>query len=449
MGAMRREQGGKAPAPGGDEGSIDTLILLDRTVDIVTPMCTQLTYEGLLDEILGLSFGQIRTSTSTASGTAPTPTDTNTSANANRKVSGLTSADPVFYETRDLFYLSARKWLNESLKSIQQFRDAGMTGADISQLKGFVAELRDKFARIPLHTALVEQLGGGVRTPTFTARQKIEAGLLDQQEEVQGIEDAIANGDTLLHVLRMLCLYCAVHGGVPRRRWDQIRRDLLNSYGHEHLSTLRSLAIAGLVHRNDPSSSSSSSTSEQHQFTHTSAVIKDWGVVKSAFSLLMLEGDAVDQENPSDIHFTYAGYAPLSVRIVQAAVSTVGVGSNSTGGSRGWSSQHAAMSAVPGPQFEVLQTVDDKGRPIEQPDKGGGATKTTTTVETTTKRRTVMVMFIGGVTYAEVAALRFLSRKGIVDCDFVIGTTKMVNGNSLMASLLPLSAPSSPAAADV
>ena len=34
--------------------AIDTLILLDRTVDLVTPLSTQLTYEGLIDEIYGI-----------------------------------------------------------------------------------------------------------------------------------------------------------------------------------------------------------------------------------------------------------------------------------------------------------------------------------------------------------------------------------------------------------
>jgi hypothetical protein len=38
-------------------GSIDSIIILDRQVDMVTPMCTQLTYEGLLDEIFGIKHG--------------------------------------------------------------------------------------------------------------------------------------------------------------------------------------------------------------------------------------------------------------------------------------------------------------------------------------------------------------------------------------------------------
>ena len=38
---------------------IDNLLLLDRMVDPVTPLMTQLTYEGLIDELFGISKGRI------------------------------------------------------------------------------------------------------------------------------------------------------------------------------------------------------------------------------------------------------------------------------------------------------------------------------------------------------------------------------------------------------
>jgi len=38
----------------GDKGSIDQLILLDRSIDLLTPLATQLTYEGLIDEFFGI-----------------------------------------------------------------------------------------------------------------------------------------------------------------------------------------------------------------------------------------------------------------------------------------------------------------------------------------------------------------------------------------------------------
>jgi len=420
MSRMRKELGRAAPAPGGLDGGIDTLIVLDRSVDMVTPMCTQLTYEGLLDEILGLHYGQIRTAIDQsmgigggAAGTGAAPSPSSSIAGGDRKVSGLTSADPVFHATRDLFYVGARKWLNETLRSIQQFKDVGMAGADISQLKGFVAELKGKFARIPLHTSLTEQLGEALRSPSFAARQRIEAALLDEQDDFAAIEDVIAQGENFLPLLRLLCLYCAIHGGIPKKNWDTLRRDLVNTYGHEQLVTLRTLGKAGLLQRRDGKRSGT------------------FSVVASAFKLLMQEGETIDEEDPKDIHFTYAGYAPLSVRLVQQALRPGGWSGT------GSAAVEAAMTALPGPQFELLQTVDDKGRPIEKRDKGSISNGVGSSSTRAKNKRTVMVAFIGGVTLAEISALRFLSRKEMVDCEFIIATTKIINGSSLLGSLLP------------
>lgn len=40
--------------------SFDSLIIIDRSTDLVTPMLTQLTYEGLLDELFGIKNGAFR-----------------------------------------------------------------------------------------------------------------------------------------------------------------------------------------------------------------------------------------------------------------------------------------------------------------------------------------------------------------------------------------------------
>jgi len=50
MTRMQQEDADKSrPAP-----EIDSLILLDRRVDMVTPMVTPLTFEALVDEIMGI-----------------------------------------------------------------------------------------------------------------------------------------------------------------------------------------------------------------------------------------------------------------------------------------------------------------------------------------------------------------------------------------------------------
>jgi len=52
------------------------------------------------------------------------------------------------------------------------------------------------------------------------------------------------------------------------------------------------------------------------------------------------------------------------------------------------------------------------------------------------ERQQVLVFFIGGCTYTEVAALRFLSQKEESTFDFIIATTKMINGNSFIKSTM-------------
>lgn len=52
------------------------------------------------------------------------------------------------------------------------------------------------------------------------------------------------------------------------------------------------------------------------------------------------------------------------------------------------------------------------------------------------KRKRVMVYFVGGMTYSEVAAVRFLNRvfKGF---KFIVATTQIINGNSAIKMLRP------------
>ena len=52
---MRREMGG---ADAQVTPQIDELIIIDRSIDMITPLLTQLTYEGLIDELVGISYSK-------------------------------------------------------------------------------------------------------------------------------------------------------------------------------------------------------------------------------------------------------------------------------------------------------------------------------------------------------------------------------------------------------
>merc|ERR1712142_1050918 len=47
-----------------------------------------------------------------------------------------------------------------------------------------------------------------------------------------------------------------------------------------------------------------------------------------------------------------------------------------------------------------------------------------------------LVLFLGGCTFAEVSALRFLSQQEEANTEFMVATTSVINGNSFIKSLM-------------
>ncbi|XP_072066778.1 vacuolar protein-sorting-associated protein 33 homolog, partial [Arachis hypogaea] len=52
------------------------------------------------------------------------------------------------------------------------------------------------------------------------------------------------------------------------------------------------------------------------------------------------------------------------------------------------------------------------------------------------RRALVLVVFVGGVTFAEISALRFLCSQEGMAYDLIIATTKIVNGQTLVETFM-------------
>lgn len=108
-------------------------------------------------------------------------------------------------------------------------------------------------------------------------------------------------------------------------------------------------------------------------------------------------------------------YAPISIRLVQQAVSGQ------------WLGLDDALRMLPGPLFEVKQAASAQpAAPTLGAEQGASEEEKPIT----------LVVFVGGCTCAEVAALRWLSRRPGVSQRFVILTTHMCTGSSLIGGLI-------------
>jgi len=130
----------------------------------------------------------------------------------------------------------------------------------------------------------------------------------------------------------------------------------------------------------------------------------------------------------------YSGYAPLSIRIVQCILQKQHLQNLHktplplTPSSTGWAGFEDILKSAKGPTFNIAQkATDEKAAKAKSALVGTGGWKT------------VFIMFVGGITFTEVAALRFIGRKMAeagLRKKIVICTTGVVSGRSVMEGVI-------------
>lgn len=59
------------------------------------------------------------------------------------------------------------------------------------------------------------------------------------------MQELICEGEPLQNVLRLMVLATLTAGGIPKKYFDPLRREVLHTYGHENIVTLSQLQEAG------------------------------------------------------------------------------------------------------------------------------------------------------------------------------------------------------------
>ncbi len=438
--------------------TVESVIIIDREVDLVTPLLTQLTYEGLIDEVFGIQNNQTDVdstivgappqgaaqggaqSTSTAAAAVSAPT-------RNRRIQ-LDSSDKLFDQLRDTNFAIVGSLLNKVARRLQSDYDSRHQSRTTAELKEFVQKLpgyQTEQASLKIHTGLAEEIMKYTRTDQFSSLLEVQQNLAagaDPSTQFEAIEELIARDTTLSDVLRLLCIYSCISGGIKTKEYDHFRRLILQGYGYQHILTLQNLErLQMFLSRSSPLASmspmagSASATGSKTNYTY----------LRKQLRLIV---DEVNEHDPNDVAYVYSGYAPLSIRLVQCILQkqyllTITKGNGGTGGTQGWRGFDEAARHARGQTFDELQKGEDKAVKARALLSGNGGQKT------------VFVVFVGGITFSEVAALRFIAKKeeGVHpsltwSCsranrrcltarrNIVICTTSIISGNKMMAAAM-------------
>jgi len=383
---MRREQGADAPAEL-KSPEIDSLVILDRDCDLITPLLTQLTYEGLIDEVMGLKNTYVDLD--------PAMVGAENGPPGRKRPHPLNSNDPLYTDIRDLNFAVLNSILKEKAKSLQDNYDARHQAHTVNQIKDFVKKLNTletEKQSLRIHINIAEKISGVTQESNFMRRLQAENELVQGNGADDYIDECIYRQLPLLKVLRLLCLSSLTQNGISSRRFDPIRREILHSYGYPAIFTLFNLERVGLLKRNGAASACNNG---------------NWGRTKGNMKLM----EDTDDARPTDVSYVFSGMAPLSVRLVQMAQ---GVGPFAAKRPK-WGSMDDTLPG--GPSVEVTQELRASASGRKE-----------------SKKKVTLVYFLGGATFAEIAALRFMSQKD-EERTYVAATTKLVNGDTLLESV--------------
>ena len=370
---MKKEACGQEP---GIRSQIDTLVIIDRAVDLISPLPTQLTYEGLVDEMFGIQCASVSL------------------LEPEKKVITLSSQEELYQELRGLNFNAVGPTLSRKAKHISAQVAEKNEARTVRELKQFVDKLpgmQTAKQSLTTHTSLAEMVKERIDSEEFLAVLELEQRILTGAGEggryLEEIEDlACSNTVPVSRLLRLICLQSVVCGGLKQKVLESYKRLLLEEYGYDLLLSLDRLSEASLL---SPSVSSKRS--------NYSVLSKRLGIIK----------DNVDEQSPHDIAYVHSVYGPLSVRLVMNCLTP------------GWRNIRDVLDMLPGPSFEDTQQVSKQNASRSKKED----------------KKVVLVFFVGGATMAEVAALRFLTQQEESNVEYITATTSIITGTSFIESL--------------
>ncbi|XP_034140432.1 vacuolar protein sorting-associated protein 33A isoform X2 [Drosophila guanche] len=389
----------------GDRGAIDQLILLDRGIDLLSPLATQLTYEGLIDEFYGIRQNKLSLPAEwfppnkTAEGRRP---DEYLPQTSEKKTILMHSGEQLYAELRNKNFNEVTKLLARKAREIHTQMHATSQDKTVQEIKSFVEnklpQLMAQKKSTSEHTAIAGLIHEQVNATTFADDLAAEQDFMvcaDIDKPSAFIEDKIARKSDIRNVLRLICLQCAAASGLKDKLLIHYKREVAQVYGIEMLLTFSNLEMAGLLHPQTDS--------------------RAYAVLRKSLHLTVEDNVEVD---PKDISYVHSFYAPLTARLVELSLKPLG-----------WQTLKSQINNLHGPTFEDFQAqlIGIGGR------HAGSMASECSLLHVP---RVVLVCFVGGCTFAEIAALRFLANQEDNNVEFLIATTKIINKNTFLDSLL-------------
>ena len=381
-----------------NSGEILACFFFDRSVDYITPMCTEYTYEAMLHANFDIKFNNIKVKPEVIGADENKskikinlPNNENSIQETKEekkkdefKNINLDMSDKFYYMIKNYNFNKVRNFLSKRFRYQQErLQSSKSKNTDLSLVQKelqFLNDTKNERTSLSNHISLAEYISKSMDNPRNKRRLQLEQLLLTGDKDcIEYIHDyyetEMARKGDPYELLKLFCLENLVLGGVKTKIYDLFKSDFLMTYDEKLFFLIKNLEELKILRRNESS--------------------KIYRTYLEKLNLLNFE---VDYYHPNDASYVFSGYCPISIRFIEKAIKS------------GWSSINKDILK------NMVAFFPEDEKPIINPES---------------EVNYILLTFIGGITYSEIAAIRFLNTSPqFKKYKFLIITTNVISGKN-------------------
>ena len=357
-----------------EEQSTLACVLLDRSIDMITPLITNNIYEALLDDNFNINLNEIN---------VPIKMLDSNSKNNTIQTIDLSKKDKFYTNIKDYGFNQIRSYLPSRLQEQNKiWEESKKRTTDLVKIQEDLKNLtkvKEERTSLTNHINLADYIGKKERYPLSRFYYTYEQGLLYgtvPEKFFEFIFDEIRKKSEEYDILKIICLYSIINSGYKNKVYDQLRKEFFLVYGFQELFLWRNLEKLGILKAADNKSI-------------YQTILK---------KLNLINEEQFESKEQKDISYIYNGFCPIILKLLEKMLE------------KGWGNIKDILKELSG-EFEYPQDESE-------------------IISTKGDKQFILLIFIGGITYGELAGVRYLNSK-LRNKKFIIITTNMINSKKL------------------
>ena len=351
-------------------------VLLDRSVDFITPFATQFNYEGIIDDIFNIELNSIEVDSTIID-----------NPEKKNKTIYLDERDPFYYMIKDYNFNKIRIFLPNRLKSHSNILETGKNIKDVKKLSNnltLVKQITNERTSLTNHIDIAQYISKIITNPSYKRRLQLEQIMLsaefENEELYEFYDNEIGKKSDFYSILKMIIIQCQIKGGIKEKIFNKLKLEISLIYGFQSIILWNNLEKIKMIKKKD--------SNEYY---------------KTISKKLELINQNVNVYEPNDPSYVFSGYCPISIKLIESIFK------------KGWIGIKESLNKIPGESFYP----DDESCIINP--------KYNSNI--------ILLVFIGGISYSEIACIRYLNKE-FPKMRFIILTTCVINAKRIFDTLL-------------